>query len=123
MAKEQFFHSQARELCADLDTVARRSGVSRDVAFEDWLLAMTCALSAGQMEDQYMAMIPRHADGKKGKRGCDLMGQMMGKLIAAMEATREDILGDLYTGAITRGQDGQYFTPEAVCSRCTSSVR
>lgn len=120
MAKEQFFHPQARELCSDLDTVARRSGVSRDVAFEDWLLAMVCALSAGQLEDQYMDMIQRHAEGAKGKCGCDLMSQMYGKLISAMQETRHDILGDLYTGAITRGQDGQYFTPDAVVSAMAS---
>jgi type I restriction-modification system DNA methylase subunit len=94
--------------------MARRSGVSRDVAFEDWLLAMVCSLSNGQMEDQYMAMIQRHSDGKPGKRGCDLMAQMFGKLVQAMNETRRDILGDLYTAAITRGQDGQYFTPDPV---------
>lgn len=32
-----------------------------------------------------------------------------------MEETRADILGDLFQGAISHGQGGQYFTPEPVC--------
>jgi hypothetical protein len=44
------------------------------------------------------------------------MGQMFGELVAAMDKTDADVLGDLFQEAITYGEAGQYFTPEAVCS-------
>lgn len=77
---------------------------------------MVCALAAETKEPEYLAMIERHKSGKPGKRGCDLMGQMFGELVAAMDKTDADIIGDLFVGAISYGEVGQYFTPEAVCS-------
>ncbi len=42
------------------------------------------------------------------------MGQMFGELVNAMSESDTDILGDLFQGAITYGEAGQYFTPEPV---------
>jgi hypothetical protein len=75
---------------------------------------MVCALSAETKEAEYLAMIERHKAGKAGKRGCDLMGQMFGELVAAMDKSNADVLGDLFQGAITYGEAGQYFTPESL---------
>jgi hypothetical protein len=97
-----------------LEYLSQRSGVSRGVAFEDWLTAMVCALAAETKEAEYLAMIERHKAGKAGKRGCDLMGQMFGELVAAMDKTDADIIGDLFVGAISYGEAGQYFTPESL---------
>jgi hypothetical protein len=41
---------------------------------------------------------------------------LLGKLVTLMEETREDILGDIFQGAITRGQNGQFFTPDSICT-------
>lgn len=74
-----------------------------------------CALSGGQMEEQYMATVKKHSDGKPGKRGCDSIAHAFGRLVDAMEKTRSDILGDLFQGSITYGEAGQFLTPEPIC--------
>ena len=74
-----------------------------------------CALSGGQMEEQYLATVKRHTDGAQGKRGCDSISHAFGALVDAMEKTRKDILGDLFQGGITYGEAGQFLTPEPVC--------
>ena len=115
MAKEQFFHSESATLLKQLEHLSQRSSMSRGQAFEDWLTAMVCAMAGQTMEDEYMAMIQSHTEGDKGIRGVDLMPQMFGQLVEAMEQTRADILGDLFQGAITYGEAGQYLTPEPLC--------
>jgi len=116
VAREQFFQPAAESLFKKLEQLSHRSGVSRGQAFEDWLTAMVCALSAETKEGEYPAMIERHKAGKHGQRGADLMAQMFGELVNAMSDSDSDILGDLFQGSITYGEAGQYFTPEAVCS-------
>lgn len=74
-----------------------------------------CALSGGQLEDQYMATVKKHTEGKPGKRGCDSIAQAFSVLIDVMEKTRYDILGDLFQGSITYGEAGQFLTPEPIC--------
>ena len=101
MAKEQFFHSESADILKTLDEAARRSGVSRGQVFEDFLHMSLCALSGGQLEEQYMATVKKHSEGKKGKRGCDAIAQAFAMLVDAMEKTRQDILGDLFQGGIT----------------------
>ena len=115
MAKEQFFHSESAAILKTLDEAAHRSGVSRGQVFEDYLHMSLCALSGGQMEEQYMATVKKHSEGKKGKRGCDAIAQAFAMLVEAMEKTRQDILGDLFQGGITYGEAGQFLTPEPLC--------
>jgi len=114
VAKEQFFYDGTKQLFALLDETARRSGVSRSQAFEDFLLMSISALSGGQMEDQYMQTVQKHTEGKRGKRGCDSIAQMFGTLTQLMEETRADVLGDRFQGAITYGEAGQFLTPESL---------
>jgi hypothetical protein len=114
MAKEQFAYPASEQLFKQLEHLSQRSGVSRAVAFEDWLTAMVCALAAETKEGEYLAMVERHKAGKAGRRGVDLMGQMFGQLVKTMSETDADVLGDLFQGSITYGEAGQYFTPECV---------
>ncbi len=114
MAREQFAYPASESLFKKLEHLSQHSGVSRGVAFEDWLTAMVCSLAAETKEAEYLAIIERHKAGKLGKRGCDLMGQMFGELVAAMDKTDADIIGDLFVGAISYGEAGQYFTPESL---------
>jgi hypothetical protein len=74
-----------------------------------------CALSGGTMEEQYLATVKRHSEGKPGRRGCDSIAHAFGALVHVMEETRKDILGDLFQGGITYGEAGQFLTPEPVC--------
>ncbi len=118
MAKEQFLHPETAELLKTLDEAAHRSGVSRGQAFEDFLHMAVCALSGGRMEDQYLAVVKKHADGKPGRRGVDSLAALYGQAVGAMEQTHGeiiDVLGDLFQGAITYGEHGQFLTPEHLC--------
>lgn len=114
MATEHFFHVETPALLKKLDELARRSHMSRGQAFEDWLTAMVCALAAETKEAEYLAMVERHKEGKQGKRGVDLIGEMFAELLLAMEKNGGDVLGDLFEGAITYGENGQFLTPDSV---------
>lgn len=115
MPKETFLYGETKTVFDLIEEASRRSGVSRAQAFEDFLHMVTCTLSGGQMEEQYLATVKKHAEGKKGKRGCDSLAHAFGSLVSAMEDTRKDILGDLFQDSITYGEAGQFMTPEAVC--------
>jgi len=114
MAKEQFAHDETRQLFSTLEDISRRSAVSRGQAFEDVLRATVAALAAETMEDDYFDAIKAHTDGAKGKRGVDLFSTFFGQLVHAMERTDSDVLGDLFQGAISYGENGLYLTPESV---------
>jgi N-6 DNA Methylase len=120
LPKEQFLYAETKPVFDLIEETSRRSGVSRAQAFEDFLHMSVCALSGGQMEDQYMATVKRHTEGKPGKRGCDSISQAFATLVHHMEETRQDILGDLFQGSITYGEAGQYMTPEPVCQMMAS---
>ena len=115
MPKEQFLYPETKPVFDLIEEASQRSGVSRAQAFEDFLQMSVCALSGGQMEEQYMATVKKHVDGKHGKRGCDSIAHAFGALVDAMEKTRRDIVGDLFQGSITYGEAGQFLTPEPLC--------
>ena len=118
MSKEQFLYNETKPVFELIEEASQRSGVSRGQAFEDFLHMSVCALSGGTMEDQYLAVVERHKHGKSGKRGCDSIARAFGTLVASMEQTQGemiDILGDLFQGAITYGEAGQFLTPQPVC--------
>src|SRR5205823_2801806 len=79
-----------------------------------FLTVVVCALSGGRMEEEYLAVSGRYASGEMGSRGMDLLSETFGHLVALMEETRADILGDLFAGGITYGEAGQFLTPENV---------
>ena len=120
LPKESFQYPETRPVFDLIEQAARGSGVSRGQAFEDFLHMSVCALSGGQIEHQYLATVKKHTEGTAGKRGCDALAAAFGTLITAMEETRKDILGDLFEGAITYGENGQFMTPEPVASLLAS---
>ncbi len=118
MSKEQFLYYETKPVFDLIEDASQRSGVSRGQAFEDFLHMSVCAMSGGTMEDQYLAVVERHKHGKPGRRGCDSIAKAFGTLVASMEQTQGemiDILGDLFQGAITYGEAGQFLTPQPVC--------
>lgn len=114
MAKEHFFHRETPALFKKLEELARRSRVSRGQAFEDWLTAMVCALAAETKEAEYLTMAERHKEGKPGQRGVDVIAEMFAELVFAMGKNEGDVLGDLFEGAITYGENGQFLTPDTL---------
>lgn len=118
MAKETFFHPENYEHLKILDEAAHRGGVGRGKAFEDFLHMAVCALARPRMEDEYLDVVKPYTEGKAGKRGCDSITELFGRIVASMEETRDetkDVLGDLFQGGITYGEKGQFLTPEPVC--------
>ena len=119
LAREFFFHDVNRQHLQLLDEAARQSGLSRGEVFADFLHMGVCALSGGQLEDQYMDVVKRHSDGKPGRRSCDTLAQLYGSVIDAMETDcregMQDVLGDLFEGAVSYGENGLYLSPMPVC--------
>lgn len=116
MSKEEFSYPQTGELLSLLDDAAARSGLSRGEAFDDFLLMSVCALSGGQMEDQYMETVRKHTHGEMGRRGCDAIADMFARLVLIMQETRQDVLGDLFQGAVSHGEHQFYVTPKPVAA-------
>jgi len=118
MAKEFFHYPETNQLFALLEEAARRSSVSRAVAFEDCLEMIICTLSGGRMEEQYLRVVEKHSAGEQGSRGCDQLASLFGAAVQHMEQDPcdelRDLLGDLFQGAVTYGENGQYLTPPPV---------
>lgn len=114
MGKEQFAFGPTKELLTTLDEAAQRSGVSRGQAFEDFLHMSVCALSGGEMEDDYLQVVQKHSSGTPGRRGCEVIAKLFGQMMSVMDETRQDVLGDLFQDAITYGEAGQFLTPDCI---------
>ncbi len=113
--KEQFTLAASKDILAHIDAAADKAGLSRGQAFEDFLTFVRCSLAGGTMEEEYLATVRKGYDrGEEGKRGIDHVVKAFAVLVNAMDDTKQDVLGDLFTGAITYGERGQFFTPEAV---------
>jgi hypothetical protein len=114
MSKKHYQHKQSERIINAIDGIAQRLS-SRSTVFDDFLTMNVCALAGGTMEGEYLRTIQPYVQGEKGKRPIDELARLHGELIEAMEETGDDILGDMFTGGITRGENGQYFTPDAIC--------
>jgi hypothetical protein len=114
--KEHFQHKDTYALLKKLDDAAYRAHRSRGQVFEDFLEMSVCALAGGTMEEPYLQVVQRYAKGEKGKRPVDLLAELFGELVNVMEQTGADVLGDLFQGAITYGEHGQFYTPENLCA-------
>ncbi|OYP28463.1 N-6 DNA methylase [Rhodopirellula sp. MGV] len=115
MAKEQFFLAASKGILNLIDAAADKAGLSRGQAFDDFLTLVRCSLAGQTMEEEYLATVRKGYDkGEKGKRGIDLIVRAFAELVNAMEETGQDILGDIFTGGITYGERGQFFTPDGV---------
>ncbi|MCG8651133.1 MAG: N-6 DNA methylase [Pirellulales bacterium] len=116
MGKEFFTLDESKELLKLFETVSRQTGHNRSRIFSDFLTVTVCALAGQTMEDEYMQTIEKgYTNGKPGSRGIDTLTTAFGFLVNAMETTGQDVLGDVFQGAITYGENGQFFTPDSVC--------
>ncbi len=112
--QEYFSHKESAELVCVLDDIGRKHS-GRERVFDDWLTTMVCCLAGGTREEEYLHTIQPYVAGEKGKRDIDKFAELFARLVNVMEETRADILGDIFQGAITRGQNGQFFTPDDLC--------
>jgi len=119
--QEHFFHKESAELVSVIDDIARRHS-GRERVFDDWLTMTVCCLAGGTREEEYLQTIQPYVAGEKGRRDVDRLAQLFARLVNVMEATRADILGDIFQGAITRGQAGQFFTPDSIADLMAKMV-
>jgi type I restriction-modification system DNA methylase subunit len=98
-----------------LETASRRSHNDTRKVFDDFLSMSICALAGGTMEEEYLSMAKQYSEGENGKRPIDAIPAAFAALINGMEESEKDILGDIFEGAITFGEHGQFFTPEHLC--------
>ena len=113
MAKEQFSIAGSKDVLGYIDEAGHKAGVSRGQAFEDFLTFVRCELAGRTMEDEYLAAVRKgYNKGKQGKRGIDIVGKAARLLVNVMNDTEKDVLGDIFQGGITYGENGQFFTPE-----------
>lgn len=114
--KEQFSLAVSKNVLKHLDTAADQAGLSRGQTFEDFLTFVRCSLAGQTMEEEYLQTVAKgYNKGREGKRGIDSIVKAFGDLVLAMEETKQDVLGDIFTGGITYGERGQFFTPDAIC--------
>lgn len=116
MGKEFFTLDASKTLVRLFDEAARTTGHGRGRVFSDFLTVARCALAGQTMEDEYHETIQKgYTEGDVGKRGIDTLKDAFHLMIGAMEDTGQDVLGDVFQGAITYGENGQFFTPDSVC--------
>ncbi len=88
-------------------------GKSEDEVFNHFLDIIICCLSGQQYEDEYLAIIGIYSKDKI-TGFCDLFAE----LILIMDNDGNgllDYLGEFFTKHITKGRNGQFFTPIHVC--------
>jgi type I restriction-modification system DNA methylase subunit len=117
--KEHYFVPQSAEIVDKIDAIARRHG-SRDRVFDDLLTLSVCALAGGRQEGEYLRTARPYCDGKPGERSIDQLVEVFAQIVSLTELTQSDVLGDIFQGAITRGENGQFFTPDSVCALMAS---
>jgi hypothetical protein len=117
--KEHYFVPQSAEIVNKIDAIARRHG-SRERVFDDLLTLSVCALAGGRQEDEYLQTARPYCDGKQGQRAIDQLVEVFAEIVSLTEQTQSDVLGDIFQGAITRGENGQFFSPPSVCDLMAS---
>lgn len=119
--QDQFTLAASKDIMKEIDAAADKAGVGRGQAFEDFLTCTRCALAGGTMEEEYLAVVAKGYDkGEQGKRGIDRITKAFAMTVNAMKNPGDDVLGDLFTGGITYGEKGQFFTPDSVCDLMAS---
>ncbi len=117
MSKSQ---SHYKSFCTEIEMLGRRHGHAR--IFNDFLTLSLCCLHQVNLasrlkekdednEAQYLETIKGYS-----KEELNSFGKLLGILQASVyDQPYGDLLGEYFTEHITRGHNGQYFTPDAVC--------
>ncbi len=106
-------HKNAELICKELDKVAMRGhGFSR--VFDDFL-GLSCHALAKRDED-YLAIVNGYPNNHpKGHREADFFASAFARWQAALADDYRDYLGEIFQERVTRGENGQFFTPEELC--------
>ncbi|MGP8215760.1 MAG: N-6 DNA methylase [Bacteroidia bacterium] len=86
---------------------------AEDAVFTDFLDMVICALSLGQYEEEYLEIVKRYK-----KEEVNLFCELLAQAAIIMDdggIGLKDCLGEFFQNHITRGRNGQFFTPEHIC--------
>lgn len=85
---------------------------SEESVFSDFLDITICALSSGQYEEEYLAIVKKYK-----KEEINLFCELFARMALIMDDGGKglvDCLGGFYQQRLSRGKHGQFFTPEHV---------
>ncbi|QRE76997.1 N-6 DNA methylase [Methylobacterium aquaticum] len=114
-------YPDAHHILKPLDQIAAR-GHPFSRVFADWLTMSCCAFTGGKQEELYLETLRPYLDNRRsGDRNADLFSSALGGWLYAMkEADRRgefrDYLGHIFQDRVTKGEKGQFFTPEHLCT-------
>lgn len=94
-----------------MDRLSIRHGAHS--VFSDFLSMVICAFSMGAMEDEYLEIVRKYE-----KPEAYLLAEALGALTIEMTGDGSgmvDILGQYFEENISRGKNGQFFTPQPIC--------
>jgi hypothetical protein len=93
---------------------------SEEVVFTDYLDMVICALSGGKYEEEYLAIVKRYK-----REDIDMFCELMAEMLIVMDnggLGLADCLGEFYQTNLSRGKNGQFFTPEHVCAAMSAML-
>ena len=100
-----------------MDGLARRHGVHE--VFTDFLTLCICAFSMGKMEDRYFETIRKY-EKPYAYSFSEALAAMVIEMTGADGNGLVDVLGKYFEENISRGHNGQFFTPQPVCDMLAS---
>lgn len=111
--------NETKPIIKELEKVSY--GQSRFQVFDDFLGVMIHALTGE--EEKYMAVVARHKDGEKGRRGIDYLCKAFAELMIAMGQKNNELLGDIYMEwNVSNKHSGQFFTPSPIAGLIASII-
>ena len=85
---------------------------SAHTVFSDFLTMVVCALAGGTLDAEYMEVTKRYK-----AKDVQLFAELFAEMVLIMDDSGQgfvDVLGEFFTLNITRGQNGQFFTPQNI---------
>ena len=108
------------QLSKHLDTLGRRNNLS--TVFNDFLTLAICSYHKTNIQTRLQVTDPDNESlyldtiKKYSKDEISIFPKILGELqLQVYDDPYSDILGEYFTENITKGHNGQYFTPDAVC--------
>ena len=108
------------EMSKHLNSLGRKHSLSN--VFNDFLTLAICSYHTTNIQSRLTVKDPENETlylntiKKYSKEECLLFPKILGELhLQVYDQPYSDILGEYFTMHITRGENGQYFTPDPVC--------
>ena len=109
-----------KEFQNTMNTLGRRYELSR--VFDDFLSLAICSFHRTNIQSKLMHKDPTNEEfyhsiiNKYDQKAIELFPKLLGALqLSVYNEPYSDLLGDYFTEHITRGQNGQFFTPQPIC--------